>query len=105
MTRRTSHPKTIEAGDPRKVGVNLVFIRDSDSSYASSDEERSSWGEFSLWVDGRNLTLNRLWGEERNGFRWYLLDLIEWLVASWDPLLHEERMVVDADALDAAEAA
>lgn len=105
MSNRAFEPRVIETGDPAGVAVRLTFLRDPDPEYAATEEERSSWGEFSLLVDGRPLTGNQLWGEEQPGFRWYLLDLLEWMVGNWDALLHEERLPEAAEVVDAAHAA
>jgi Zn-dependent peptidase ImmA (M78 family) len=65
-------------------------------------DEKASWGSFTLWVDGVNITEHNEVGEYVRSAHWYLLPLIEWFVVSWDDLLHEERLPLRNAGQDAA---
>jgi hypothetical protein len=80
------------AGDTSEFAVKLAFLRDPDAGEAASPEERLSWGAFQLWVRGCNLCLHTEEGEVLDSVHWYLLPLLEWLAASWEALLHEEKL-------------
>jgi Zn-dependent peptidase ImmA (M78 family) len=82
----------IRHGDLEKVALRLAFFEDEYAEPHEDEDLVASWGEFSLWVGGVNVTEQFEWGETREGFRWYLLPLLEWLAQNWDPLLHEERL-------------
>src|SRR5437868_5665338 len=92
MSVRERQPVEIERGDRSRFGVRISFAPDPDPEYVADEGERSSWGELALWVDGKNITRNAAFGEEREGCQWYLLTLLEMLAENWDPLLHEERL-------------
>lgn len=78
------------AGDTQILALDLALLRDEDDAW--DQDLATSWGMFSLWVDGVNLCAHDEEAERIEGVHWYLLPLLEWLVASWDPLLHEERL-------------
>jgi hypothetical protein len=91
-------------GDPASFAFGLAFLPNphGDEDRAIS-EERESWGAFSVWAQGENLCAHIERGEVLDAAHWYMLPLIEWLVDSWDPLLHEERLPLDNTGLSAAE--
>lgn len=88
------------AGDTADFAVSLEFHADPHKGGATPDEALS-WGAFEIWVDGSNLCAHTEEGEIVLGAHWYLLPLMEWLVANWDPLLHEERLPTEDRAEDA----
>jgi hypothetical protein len=49
-------------------------------------------GRLQLWVKGQDLCAHVDQGELLDGVHWYMLSFLEWLVAAWNPLLHEERL-------------
>lgn len=79
------------AGDTASFAVRLAFLRDPDDGAAASPEMAESWGAFQIWVRGVNLCAHVDGGETLQFAHWYLLPILEWLSANWDPLLHEER--------------
>lgn len=89
------------AGDTSVFAMKVSFSPDPDAGVASHPDEAISWGGFQIWVEGRNLCAHQDGGERFESVHWYLLPLFEWLVANWDPLLHEEKLPVK----NAAEAA
>jgi Zn-dependent peptidase ImmA (M78 family) len=79
-------------GRTNVFAVRLSFMVDPDGDVAVSPEEAASWGALQLWVEGQNLCAHVDQGEVLQGTHWYLLSLLEWLVDSWNPMLHEERL-------------
>ena len=79
------------AGDTSSFAVRLAFHRDPDEGAGATPEMTESWGALQIWVRGKNLCAHIDQGETLLSSHWYLLPLLEWLSANWDPLLHEER--------------
>ena len=79
------------AGDTASFAVRLAFLHDPDKGAAASPDMAESWGAFQIWVRGVNLCAHADSGETLHSSHWYLLPILEWLSANWDPLLHEER--------------
>ena len=79
------------AGDTASFAVRLAFHHDPDNGESASPEMAESWGAFQIWVHGVNLCAHVDGGETLQFSHWYLLPILEWLGANWDPLLHEER--------------
>ena len=80
------------AGDTSSFALKFAFHRDPDEGEAATPEMAASWGAFQIWVGGKNLCAHVDQGETLEYAHWYLLPLLEWLSANWDPLLHEERL-------------
>jgi Zn-dependent peptidase ImmA (M78 family) len=72
--------------------LRMSFIPDPDQGVAIDPEDSASWGRLQLWVNGQNLCAHVDQGEFIEGVHWYMLPFLEWLVAAWNPLLHEERL-------------
>jgi Zn-dependent peptidase ImmA (M78 family) len=79
-------------GKKEDFALRLVFEPDPDTGQSATEEESLSWGSLELWVQGRNLCSHIEQGESVSSVHWYLLPLIEWFAANWNPLLHEERL-------------
>ena len=79
------------AGDTASFAVRLAFHHDPDIGATALPEMAESWGAFQIWVRGVNLCAHADSGETLHFSHWYLLPILEWLSANWDPLLHEER--------------
>lgn len=92
MKDRWLTSERIDFGNRDLFAVSLQFLPDPYPDEPLDPALRASWGELSIWVAGRNLCAHRVDGEHRDGCRWYLLPLLEWLIENWDPLLHEERL-------------
>jgi Zn-dependent peptidase ImmA (M78 family) len=89
------------AGDTDRFAFKMAFQRDPNGAEAATPEHALSWGSFQLWVNGQNLCAHLEEGETMVSVHWYMLPLLEWLVASWDFLLHEERLPVRNAGADA----
>lgn len=94
----------MKAGDPAAFAFSLAFLPNPDGAEDRADEDqRDSWGSFTIWAGGENLCAHIEQGEEIHATHWYMLPLMEWLADSWDPLLHEERLPLRNDGASAAE--
>jgi Zn-dependent peptidase ImmA (M78 family) len=80
------------AGSTDIFAIRLSFSPDPDEGIAVGPDEAASWGRLELWVNGQNLCAHVDQGELLQGVHWYMLTFLEWLIDSWDPLLHEERL-------------
>ncbi len=80
------------AGDTSSFAMRLAFHHDPDHGAGASPEMAESWGAFQIWVRGKNLCAHVDQGETLQHSHWYLLPLLEWFSANWDPLLHEGRL-------------
>ena len=80
------------SGDTAGFAVKLSFHADPDNGRGADADVAASWGALQVWVDGLNLCMHTDQGETIQAAHWYLLPILEWLVTSWDPLLHEERL-------------
>jgi Zn-dependent peptidase ImmA (M78 family) len=80
------------SGSTDVFAIRLSFIPDPDQGIAITPEESASWGLLQLWVKGQNLCAHVDQGELLQGVHRYMLPLLEWIVDSWNPLLHEERL-------------
>jgi Zn-dependent peptidase ImmA (M78 family) len=81
------------AGDTSKFALKMSFIADTSEIPVATDVA-ASWGSFELWVNGMNLCAHVEEGETLEAVHWYLLPLLEWLAANWNPMLHEERLPI-----------
>lgn len=91
------------AGDTSEFAVELAFINDPED-HVYDEDEKSSWGRFTIWANNVNLTEHIEQGESLKATHWYLLPLLEWVVESWDAIFHEERLPLFNAGKDAAEA-
>lgn len=83
------------AGDTGRFAFKVALLRDPDEPTGASPDDAASWGAIQIWVRGHNLCLHTEQGTSVESVHWYLLPLLEWLIESWDPLLHEERLPVE----------
>lgn len=73
-------------GDHTRFAMAFQLVPDPDGV-------EPSWGRLQIWVGSRNLTYGlSATKQERNYAECPLLPIIEWLIESWDRLLHEERL-------------
>ncbi|MFH1136553.1 MAG: ImmA/IrrE family metallo-endopeptidase [Pseudomonadota bacterium] len=82
----------IVVGDKERFGVDILFQGDPDNGQGATPEESLSWGALEIWIKGKNICSHVEDGALVSSITWYLLPVIEWLAANWDPLLHEERL-------------
>ncbi len=82
----------IFVGSKEDFALDLAFEADPDGGHSATPEESVSWGSMEVWVHGKNLCSHVEEGELVPSVHWYLLPVIEWLAANWDPMLHEERL-------------
>jgi Zn-dependent peptidase ImmA (M78 family) len=83
---------SVAHGNSERFAVAIDFVSDADRDDMRASDLRTSWADFKIWIDGRNLCEHEVYGERRPAVRWYVLPLLEWLTEMWDPLLHEERI-------------
>lgn len=94
----------MRAGDPTAFAFRLAFLPNPNGADdRSTDDQRESWGSFTIWAGGENLCAHIEQGEELQAAHWYMLPLMEWLADNWDPLLHEERLPLRNVGASAAE--
>lgn len=82
----------IYVGKEEDFAVHVAFEPDPDEGRSVTEEESLSWGALEIWVQGKNLCQHIDQGILVSSVHWYLLPVIEWLAAHWNPLLHEERL-------------
>ena len=80
------------AGDTGHFAVKLSLHDDPHPLSGADADTSASWGAMQIWIDGVNICAHTDQGETLTAAHWYLLPILEWLVESWDPLLHEERL-------------
>jgi Zn-dependent peptidase ImmA (M78 family) len=88
-------------GSKQDFALYVEFIEDPENGLSVTAEESVSWGAVQVWVRGMNLSSHLEGTESIPSVHWYLLPLIEWLTANWDPLLHEERLPIRNADMDA----
>ena len=89
------------SGDRSRFAFKLAFHADPDSGLGATPEDSMAWGSFEIWAGGQNLCEHAEHGERVGAVHWYMLPLLEWLVAHWDCLLHESRLPIRNVAADA----
>lgn len=93
------------AGDTASFAIEFTLVRNSADDWMVDVDERATWGSFAVWAGGVNVCESNAQGEQLRAAHWYLLPIVEWLLAKWDPLLHEERLPREALPGTAARAA
>jgi Zn-dependent peptidase ImmA (M78 family) len=93
-----------QRGNTEKFAFLVQFETDPDQGASATPDMAASWGAFQIWVRGKNLCAHREEGETLESVHWYLLPLLEWITANWEPLLHEEKLPERNAADDAADA-
>ncbi len=89
-------------GDRALFALEGRLLPDPDGDKSAPTASRGSWGEWQLWVQGRNLCRHDLrlttgrggavrWGACESVI-WYLAPLLRWLAENWGALLHERRL-------------
>lgn len=91
-----------QRGDPSELALRLRLVADPDGGRGADPIVAASWGTFSLWAGGVNVTAYSDGQESHEEITWYLLPLLEWVAEHWDPLLHEERLPCRVAGDDAA---
>jgi Zn-dependent peptidase ImmA (M78 family) len=89
-------------GDTSRFAVKMAFIDDASEAVVPRDLA-ASWGSLEIWVNGANICAHLEEGEVLDAVHWYLLPLLEWITANWNPLFHEERLPVRNAGVDAVE--
>jgi Zn-dependent peptidase ImmA (M78 family) len=92
------------SGRTDRFAVKLSLAIDPHDGAGADEATAASWGAFEIWIEGQNICAHFDQGELIGSVHWYLLPLLEWLVYSWDPLLHEERLPVRNTSDDAVSA-
>jgi len=89
-------------GSEHRFALSFSLTEDPDQD--GEPAKRASWAKLRIWADGRNLTagLSRT-GAYLTEAECPLLPIVEWLLGSWDYLLHEERFPYALPAASSAE--
>jgi len=90
------------SGNTADFAIELTLIQDDLDDWMVAEDERASWGSFSLWLGGINACEHAVQGEYLRAAHWYLLSIVEWFIKNWDPLFHEERSVFPQVGVTAA---
>jgi Zn-dependent peptidase ImmA (M78 family) len=92
------------AGDTSQFAISLGLETNPHDPDMARPETAASWGSFQLWISGVNVCAHQEQGETIESVHWYILPLVEWFIANWNPFLHEERLP-DPDSRTAADMA
>ncbi len=92
----------LQRGDPSALALKLELATDPDRGRGADPDVAASWGTFSLWAGGVNVTAFSDGQETHPSVNRYLLPVLEWLAEGWDPLFHEERLPCRVAGDDAA---
>ena len=104
MSETTLGTWEMKAGDPATFCFGIAFTPNPHGADdRATDDERDSWGNFTIWAGGENLCAHIEQGEEIQASHWYMISLMEWLAENWDPLLHEERFPFRSGGASAAD--
>jgi hypothetical protein len=94
----------MKAGDPMALSFSLAFSSNPHGhDDRATEDERESWGSFTVWAGGENLCAHIEQGEVIQAVHWYMLPFMEWLADNWDPLMQEERLPLRNAGTSAAE--
>ncbi len=94
-------PREWTFGQRSQFALSIALSPDPDGGQAATIANTLSWGSFEIWVNGLNLCKHQDQGVTLDSVSWYLYPLFDWLVQSWDFLLHEERLPNRNDDRDA----
>lgn len=84
-------------GNKNNFAIEYEFLPDPDNGKAALEEEKNSWGNFSIWVKGMNLCQYSYKEKIIQYSSWYLYHLLLWLAKNASPILYEERPPVPTD--------
>jgi len=84
-------------GEVAEFALDLRLMDDPDGDSGAPHDSVGSWGRWRLWVNGVNLCKHDFFPAEgdprpEDAVAWYLAPLLQWIAATWAPLLHEERL-------------
>ena len=88
-------------GDRARFALGFQLIPDPDQG--SPPLRRVSWGKLQIWVSGRNLTAGI--SDDHavvDCAEVPLAPIVAWMVANWDPMLHETRLPLPAKSAGSA---
>ena len=80
----------ISFGSPDRFEIAARWSTDDEQRARLPLEEGWSTGDFRITVGNQVLTEHRFGGQSKDYLSWYLSPVIEWLIASWTWLFHEE---------------
>lgn len=84
-------------GNKNTFAIEYEFLPDPDSGTSAIEEEKNSWGNFSIWVKGMNIFQYSYKEKIIPYSSWYLYHLLLWLAKNANPILYEERAPVPTD--------
>ncbi len=80
-------------GSTDRFAIEISLIEDPDGGRFAPPDVSESWGEFRIFVEGRNLCEAKdSTGETLSGARWYLLPLLRFFVQNWEVIAHQGRL-------------
>lgn len=80
-------------GSTERFAIEMSLIPNPDDGGYASPDLLASWGEFKVFVEGRNLCEARdSTGIILEGVRWFLMPLLTFFVRNWEPLMHRGRL-------------
>jgi hypothetical protein len=88
-------------GERARFALGFQLIPDPDQG--SPPLRRVSWGKLQIWVSGRNLTAGI--SDDHavvDCAEVPLAPIVAWMVANWDPMLHETRLPLPAKSAGSA---
>lgn len=89
-------------GSKPRFALSFTLAEDPDDK--GEPAKQASWAELQIWAGGRNLTAGLSpSGTYLTEAACPLLPIVEWLIGSWDHLLHEERFPYALPAASSAE--
>lgn len=82
-------------GNTDRFAVEVALMPDPDEGRHASPAVAASWGQFKLFIDGKNLCESRdPSGVILDSVHWYLLPVIKFFIENWDAMLHQGRLPV-----------
>jgi Zn-dependent peptidase ImmA (M78 family) len=80
------------SGDTSRFAICFALEANPHDPDMALPDTAASWGSFQFWIGGVNLCAHQEQAETIESVHWYLLPLLDWIIANWNPLFHEERL-------------
>ncbi len=83
----------LQVGSTDKFAIEMSLVADPDDGQGAPADVSASWGEFKIFVEGKNLCEARdSGGILLQGVQWYLFPVLGFFVRNWEPMLHRGRL-------------
>jgi hypothetical protein len=80
-------------GSTERFAIGISLIADPHEGQGASTAMAASWGEFTFFVEGKNLSEAKdSSGVHIEGVHWYLLPLLQFFIENWESILHQGRL-------------